>query len=116
MSPRAAALRPAATPFFFFGFTRPFCLFFDGAALRLPSRNVHPRSRGSFAPMRFPLLALSVLLLASALVPSASATCVMEEHVIDPVKRDTGTPVDLVVIRYYETRCHPPPHDESPYQ
>lgn len=66
--------------------------------------------------MRVPLLLLSTLLLVSFLAPSASATCVMEEHVLlDPIEEDTGTVLDRVVVSYWESHCHPPPHDEYPY-
>jgi hypothetical protein len=55
------------------------------------------------------ILVLALLAAGVGLADTASATCYMEKHTIDPVKKDTGTPVDLVVVEYYETDCTPPP-------
>lgn len=59
--------------------------------------------------MKLALAALTLLALTLAVAEPAAATCYVEKHTIDPVRRDTGTPVDMVVITYYTTHCEPIP-------
>lgn len=66
--------------------------------------------------MRTTLLALAVLTLALgglSLATPAAATCVYHEVLrVDPIKGDTGTPLDLVVVSVGYAECHPPPMDD----
>lgn len=56
------------------------------------------------------LLLVTLLLAAPLLVAEpAAAMCYFEYYTVDPVKRDTGTPVDAAKVTIGIARCDPPP-------
>lgn len=59
--------------------------------------------------MKTTLLVLALLAVGIGLADAAQATCYMHEHEIDPVREDTGTTVDKVVVRYSHAHCDPIP-------
>lgn len=67
--------------------------------------------------MKTTLLALTLLAVVGfGLATPAAATCMYHEILyVDPVKQDTGTAVDDVVISVGWVECHPPPPmDDTP--
>lgn len=59
--------------------------------------------------MKTVLLALALLAALAGLADTAQATCYAERHTIDPIKKETGTPLDAVAVSYEEYHCQPPP-------
>lgn len=59
--------------------------------------------------MKTAVLILALLFVGISLAPTAAATCYVHQHEIDPVRRDTGTVVDRVVVSYDHVHCEGPP-------
>lgn len=59
--------------------------------------------------MKTALLILAALALTLVVAEPVSATCVIHRETIDPVKKDTGTPLDAVVVTYSYPECNPIP-------
>ena len=55
------------------------------------------------------VLALALVALAVGVADTAQATCYIHQHEIDPVRQDTGTAVDKVVVHYDHAHCEPIP-------
>lgn len=60
-------------------------------------------------PMKALLLVTLLLAVPLLVAEPAAATCSFEYYTIDPVKKDTGTPVDAVKVTFGIARCEPPP-------
>ena len=67
-----------------------------------------PGGTGGFR-LKTALVILAVVALGVGLADTAAATCYIHQHEIDPVRQDTGTAVDKVVVHYDHAHCEPIP-------
>lgn len=59
--------------------------------------------------MKTLVLVVAALALTVLIPEPAAATCYIHRHEVDPVKQETGTVVDRVVVYYDHAHCDPIP-------